>query len=458
MAARRVPDLRRRASAAPSAVSLEELLARIDDRSLVVGVLGLGAVGLPLSRTFARAGFRVLGFDHDAEKRAALARGAGAPAHLGPAFVRELLDGGRFEIVADRERLTEVGAALVCVPTPLDARGGPDLGAVLDVGGALARWLPDGALAVLVSTAPPGTARGPFARALAARPRPAGGALLVASAPEREDPGRDVATWTVPKLVGGTCGASAQAAARLHAAAFDRVVPVSSAEVAEAAKLLENVYRAVNIALVNEVKVALDALAIDISEVVEAAATKPFGFERFQPGPGTGGHCIPMAAPFLAAAARGAGVELPLVAAATAAERDMPAWVVAKAGAALASVGRGLCGARVLVLGLAYKRGVDCTSRSPALSILELLLDAGAHACFSDPHVPVAPDGAALAGSARRSVALDAASLAEADVVIVATDHATFDWEIVARHARLVVDARRVLVARLSGDARYWPA
>lgn len=434
------------------------LLAAIERRTATVGIVGLGAVGLPLAGVFARAGFRVLGFDRDREKLARLARGWGAPAHLGVAFAADLLATGRFEPVFDAERLSEVDAALVCVPTPMTRDHEPDLSDVLDAARTLARWMPNGALAVLESTTWPGTTRGPFSDAFRAAGRAPGEDVLVAFSPEREDPGRAVDPRSVPKLVGGTCARSARAANALYSAAFERVVPVSSAEVAESAKLLENVYRAVNIALVNELKVAFHALGVDVGEVIDAAATKPFGFQRFAPGPGTGGHCIPIDPHYLAWAARAAGCPVPLVETATRVNASMPAYVVERAEHALASRGAALRGARVLVLGLAYKPGVDITAESPALAILELLRARGARVAYADPRVAVAPAGAALDADARASVALDERALAAADVVVVVTDHAEFDLDLVARHARLVVDARRALESRLRGDARYFPA
>ncbi len=436
----------------------DELLAAIRDRTATIGIVGLGSVGLPLARTFTRAGFRVLGFDRDRDKLARLARGTGAPAHLGADFAAGLVAAGRFEVASDPERLAEVAAALVCVPTPMTREHEPDLTDVLDAASTLACWMPRGSLVVLESTTWPGTTRGPFSDAFRAARRTPGEDVLVAFSPEREDPGRDIDPRSVPKLVGGTCARSAAAAEALYAAAFERVVPVSSAEVAESAKLLENVYRAVNIALVNELKVAFRALGVDVGEVVDAAATKPFGFQRFAPGPGTGGHCIPIDPHYLAWAARAAGSPVPLVETATRVNASMPSYVVERAEHALSSRGRPLRGARVLVLGLAYKPDVDITAESPALAILEILRERGAEASFSDPHVAFAPEGAALAADARRSVALDAASLARADVVVVVTDHAAFDWDLVARHARLVVDARRALEGRLRGDPRYFPA
>jgi len=439
-------------------VTHDELLAAISDRTATVGVVGLGAVGLPLARTFARAGYRVLGFDRDSAKLARLAAGTGAPAHLGADFAAELLASGHFEIASDPERLSEVAAALVCVPTPMTREHEPDLSDVLAAAATLARWMPRGSLVVLESTTWPGTTRGPFSDAFRAAGRAPGGDVLVAFSPEREDPGRAIDPKSVPKLVGGTCARSASAAEALYAAAFERIVPVSSAEVAESAKLLENVYRAVNIALVNELKVAFRALGVDVGEVIDAAATKPFGFQRFAPGPGTGGHCIPIDPHYLAWAARAAGSAVPLVETATRVNASMPDYVVDRAEQALAARGQSLRGARVLVLGLAYKPDVDITAESPALAILEALRGRGAQAVYSDPHVAIAPASAALADDARGSIALDAASVARADVVLVVTDHAAFDWDLVARHARLVVDARRALESRLRGDARYFPA
>jgi len=436
----------------------DQLRSAFEARTATIGVVGLGSVGLPLARAFAAAEFRVVGFDRDATKRARLAEGTGAPSHLGPHFVTELLATGRFEVADDFERLAEVGAALVCVPTPMTSDHEPDLEDVLSAARTLARFLPRGSLAVLESTTWPGTTRGPFSGAFRDAGRTLGSDVLVAFSPEREDPGRKVDPRQVPKLVGGTCAASAAAATALYTAAFERVVAVSSAEVAESAKLLENVYRAVNIALVNELKVAFHALNVDVGEVIDAAATKPFGFQRFDAGPGTGGHCIPIDPHYLAWAARAAGASVPLVETATRVNAAMPKFVVDRAETALASVGRTLAGAHVLVLGLAYKPDVDITAESPALAVLEHLRERGASVRYSDAHVPVAPIGAALDDGARTSVPLDATNVQRADVVLVVTAHSHLDRDLVARHARLVVDARRALESRMRGDPRYFPA
>ncbi len=436
----------------------DELHSAFESRTATIGVVGLGSVGLPLASAFAAAGFHVLGFDRDVAKRARLAAGNGAPSHLGPHFVRGLLSTSRFEVADDFERLSEVRAALVCVPTPMTSAREPDLADVLEAARTLARFLPRASLAVLESTTWPGTTRGPFSSAFRDAGRVLGSDVLVAFSPEREDPGRDVDPRTVPKLVGGTCAASAAAAQALYCAAFERVVPVSSAEVAESAKLLENVYRAVNIALVNELKVAFHALNVDVGEVIDAAATKPFGFQRFEAGPGTGGHCIPIDPHYLAWAARAAGASVPLVETATRVNASMPSFVVDRAEAALASRGRVLRGAHVLVLGLAYKADVDITAESPALAVLEHLHDRGAIVRYSDALVPIAPQTAALAPDARTSLSLDAASIERADLVLVVTAHKDLDRDLVARHARLVVDARRALESRMRGNPRYFSA
>ncbi len=436
----------------------DELRSAFEAKTATIGVVGLGSVGLPLARAFAQAGFRVLGFDRDAAKRARFAAGHGAPSHLGPRFVPDLFATGRFEVAADFERLSEVRAALVSVPTPMTSEREPDLTDVLEAARTLARFLPRGSLAVLESTTWPGTTRGPFSTAFRDAGRAVGTDVLVAFSPEREDPGRNVDPRAVPKLVGGTCAPSSVAATALYSAAFERVVAVSSAEVAESAKLLENVYRAVNIALVNELKVAFHALNVDVGEVIDAAATKPFGFQRFDAGPGTGGHCIPIDPHYLAFAARAAGVSVPLVETATRVNASMPHFVVDRAETALASRGRTLAGAHVLVLGLAYKSDVDITAESPALTVLERLRERGAIVRYSDPLVPIAPQGAALAPDARTSLALDTANVGLADLVLVVTAHTSLDRDLVARHARLVVDARRALESRMRGDPRYFPA
>lgn len=432
------------------------LLERIRARRARIGVVGLGSVGLPLARAFVEAGFDVLGFERDPVKLARLGRGEDVLLHLGPGFTRALLDTGRFTPTGDFERESELDVALISVPTPLSNANEPDLSDVRAAAETLARHLRPGALVVLESTTYPGTTRGVLGEIFAAQGRVVGRDVFLAYSPERENPGPDgPPTRAIDKLVGGTCAASVELAHALYAQAIQRVHRVASAEVAESAKLFENVFRAVNIALVNELKVALEPMGIDVWDVIEAADTKPFGFLKFTPGPGMGGHCIPIDPWYLAWVARQHGARAEFVELAGEVNRKIPRWVVDRLERALAERGQGLAGARVLVLGLAFKPDVDIVTESPSLRLLDVLRERGAETAWSDPHVAVAPGCAGPAIAGTRSVALDAESLARFDAVLVSTHHAAFDWDAIARHARLVVDTRNALGSRLAGTAKY---
>jgi UDP-N-acetyl-D-glucosamine dehydrogenase len=436
--------------------SLEERFTR---RTARVGVVGLGAVGLPTAAIFARAGFGVIGCDTDRAKLEVLARGESPLRHIPDRVVQELARGDRFTASADHAALAAADAVLLCLPTPLSAGGEPDLSAVRAATRALAPHLAPGALVVLESTTYPGTTRGVVGELLAAAGRTPGKDVFLAFSPERVDPGRGDPTGNaLPKLVGGTCARSTELARALYAAAFEQVRLVSSAEVAEAAKLLENVFRAVNIALVNELKVALAAMGIDVWEVIEAAASKPFGFMKFTPGPGMGGHCIPVDPFYLSWVARQAGAEARFVELAGRINREMPGYVVERTREALASVGRELQGARVLLLGLAYKPEVDIVTESPALRLFELFGAAGAEVEYADPYVPVGPVAGEQDLSAKRAVEIAPGVLEGFDVVVVATDHAAFDWALIAQEARLVVDTRNALAGRMGGRGNYFKA
>lgn len=442
------------ASRAP--MSLEELGAAIEDRAVPVAVVGLGVVGLPLAVALHAAGFRVLGHDTDRSKLARLARGENPLRHLPGPAVEALLASARFEVVQDPARLGEARCFLLCVPTPLDARREPDLSAVEAAARSVARHLPKGALVVLESTTWPGTTREVLAPILLAAGHGLGTEVALAYSPEREDPGNPERTSSrIPKLVAGLDARAASLARALYSTFVPHVHVVASPEVAEMAKLLENTYRAVNIALVNEVKLACEALGLDVWQVIDAAATKPFGFQRFDPGPGMGGHCIPIDPFYLAWAARRAGAGARFVELAGEINRAMPAHVVRRAVAALAARGRGTQGARVLVLGIAYKPGVESTFESPALDLVRDLARRGARVRYADPWVPAAPPE--LAGSLEEpgSLELVPGILGTFDLVLVATDHPEFDWDLVAREAALVVDTRRALASRMAGDPRW---
>jgi len=433
--------------------------SKIEDRTAVVGILGLGYVGLPLASAFVDAGFPVLGFDTDPAKVEAIARGESYLRHLGVDFVARMNATGRFHATDDFARLGEPDAVLICVPTPLGKHQEPDLSYVEGSTRQVAATLRRGQLVVLESTTYPGTTRDLMGPILEATGLKAGIDFLLAFSPEREDPGRQgVTTSSIPKLVGGTCARSGRLARDLYAAAIRSVHLVSSAEVAEAAKVLENTFRAINIALVNELKVVLDAMGIDVWEVIEAAATKPFGFMKFTPGPGLGGHCIPIDPFYLTWIARRHGRTTRFIELAGEINTEMPRFVVQKTMLALNQQGKALKGARILVLGLSYKPDIDDVRESPAIAIIEQLEALGAVVDYSDPHVPRGHKMREHDIADWVSVPLTKQELATRDAVIVATDHKAFDWDLVAKHARLVVDSRNALASRMAGDPRYFKA
>jgi UDP-N-acetyl-D-glucosamine dehydrogenase len=424
----------------------QTLVARLNDaieaRSARVGVIGLGYVGLPLVELFAGKGFTVLGFDVDESKVERLQAGQSYIGHIASERVAALRDSGRFEATADFSRLSEADAVLICVPTPLGEHREPDLSAVVATGRAIGRYLRPGQLVVLESTTYPGTTRDVLRPELEAGGLRAGRDFFLAYSPEREDPGNPrFSAGNIPKVVGGFDADSSDLARRLYAATVPEVVPVSSCEVAEACKILENTYRAVNIALVNELKVVFDRMGIDVWEVIDAAKTKPFGFQAFYPGPGLGGHCIPIDPFYLTWAARSYGLHTRFIELAGEVNRAMPRHVVERVALALNDRGRAVKGSRVLVLGAAYKPNVDDCRESPAFELMEMLRDLGAVVAYNDPHIPVLPP--MRHHSIRlESTPLSAEVLEAHDCVLIATDHAAFDWAFILAHASLVVDTR----------------
>ena len=427
---------------------MQKLSERIERREAVVAVIGLGYVGLPLADAVATAGFPVIGIDRDPEKIALLGRGETYLPHLGPEMTRRLAGSARVRFSADRASLGEADVIVVCVPTPLDEQRKPDLSAVRNAARdvhahAVAKDPARARLVVLVSTTWPGTTRE------VVRPEALGthavAPIALAFSPEREDPGRTThTTRTLPRLVGGLDDASRDLAMRFFGAVVERPIACPSAEVAEAAKLLENIYRSVNIALVNEMKVVLGAMGIDVWEVVAAAASKPFGFQRFDPGPGFGGHCVPIDPFYLAERAKEFGVESRFIELAGEVNRAMPAYVVGKCAEALAAEQKRLAGARVLVLGLAYKKNIADVRESPAAEVIELLREAGAEVSYHDPHV-------ARTHAGRRhdlrmeSAAWSAEMVGAQHLVVIATDHDWYDWDFIGAHARVIVDTRNAM-------------
>jgi UDP-N-acetyl-D-glucosamine dehydrogenase len=434
-------------------MTAETLRRAIDAKTARVGIVGLGYVGLPLVRTFVAAGFRVLGFDVDATKIERLKNGESYIEHISGKWIQEATGQGKFEPTANMTRLAEADAILICVPTPLTADRDPDLTYVVQTAEQIAAALRPGKLIVLESTTYPGTTRDVVRPILEKRKLRLGEDYFLAYSPEREDPGNpSFSTSRIPKVVGGVEDASRDLAVALYSKAVVQVVPVSSCEVAEACKILENVYRAVNIALVNELKVLFDRLGIDVWEVIEAARTKPFGFQAFYPGPGLGGHCIPIDPFYLSWLARQHGQPTRFIELAGEINAAMPDYVVERVGAALAEQSKSIRGARIAILGVAYKRDVDDPRESPAFRILELLGERGAILSYHDPHIPRLPKMRHYEVRDLASEPLTAEYVAAQDCVLIVTDHAAVDYSLVAKSAKLIIDTRNVL-SRVAGKS-----
>jgi UDP-N-acetyl-D-glucosamine dehydrogenase len=424
----------------------DTFLRRIDAHEVHIGIIGQGYVGLPLALTFVDKGFRVLGFDVDAEKVAALNRGECYIRHVDRVRVKRARETKLFEATADFNRLHEPDAILICVPTPLTAQKEPDLTYVRQTAEAIRRHLRRGQLIVLESTTYPGTTDELVRGVLEQGGLTAGVDFFLAFSPEREDPGnKSHSTPTIPKVVGGVDVVSGDVAQRLYDAAVAKTVRVSSARAAEATKLTENIFRAVNIALVNELKIVYDKMGIDIWEVLDAASTKPFGFMRFNPGPGWGGHCIPLDPFYLAWKAREYGLSTKFIELAGEVNVRMPEYVVGKLQEALNDRGRAVKGAKVLVLGLAYKKDIDDPRESPAFQVIHELLVLGAEVSYHDPYVPVAPKMRSwpnLPAMTSRPLTLEV--LRSVDVALLITDHSIVDYDLILKNAPLIVDPRGV--------------
>lgn len=421
------------------------LLARIQARQAVIGIIGLGYVGLPLAIAIAGAGFKVLGFDIDLRRVAALNQGDGLIKHIANEPIRAAITAGLFEATADFTRLDEPDAILICVPTPLTRQREPDMSYVANSTASVAARLRRGQLVILESSTWPGTTQELMKPVLEAGGLVSGQDFFLAFSPEREDPGNPVyGTQNIPKVVGGDGPDALALAKALYDAFVSATVPVSSPAAAEAVKLTENIFRSVNIALVNELKVIYDAMGLDVWEIIEAAKTKPFGYMPFYPGPGLGGHCIPIDPFYLTWKAREFDIATRFIELAGQINTAMPRHVVDRLAEALDKrFKRGLNGAHILLIGIAYKKNVDDVRESASFKLIEILEERGAATDFHDPHAEVIPktrEHAALAG--RRSVALTADNLAGYDAVLIATDHDGIDYAWVAGTARLVLDTR----------------
>ena len=441
----------------------QQLRDKIDDGSAVVGVVGLGYVGLPLAVEVARAGYRALGFERSSPVAEAVNAGR---SHVGDVLTSELaplVESGRVTVTMDPSRLAECDAVAVCVPTPLNKVKDPDLSYVVAAAESIAAHLRPGQLVVLESTTYPGTTDEVLVPILEGAGLAVGEDVFVCFSPERVDPGNP--TWhtkNTPKVLGGVTGACAEVGVALYERVFDTVVPVENARAAELVKVYENTFRMINIALANELAQACDRLDVDVWGVIEAAATKPFGFMKFTPGPGLGGHCIPLDPHYLSWKMRTLAYRTRMIELASEINGEMPGFVVRKVADALNEEGLAVKGSRVLVLGVAYKRDIDDLRESPALEILRLLQEKGAEVSYHDPYCPViADDGhTPLTGLPLHSVDLTEAALAQTDAVVVVTDHTAVDYALVRQHAPLVVDTRGVMrgvegagrVVGISGD------
>ncbi len=421
----------------------QSLHAAIQDKSARIGIIGLGYVGLPLANAFINAGFTVLGFDVDQDKVDRLAAGESYIKHISSETVSGWLNAGQFEATCDQARMSEADALLICVPTPLSESRDPDLQYVEGTARAIAATLRPGQLVVLESTTYPTTTRNVVLPLLAESGLTVGSDYFLAYSPEREDPGNpDYSAAGIPKVVGGIDEPSGQVAAALYEQAIVQVVPVGSPEVAEACKILENTYRAVNIALVNELKTLLDRMDIDIWDVVNAAKTKPFGFQAFYPGPGLGGHCIPIDPFYLSWLARQQGMTTRFIELAGEVNSEMPTYVVNRLTEFLGEAGKSLSGSRICLLGMAYKKDVDDPRESPSFVLMDLLRDQGVELTYNDPHIPVLPSMRHHDVPDLSSSELTPEFLASQDCVLIATDHTAYDYDFVVRHARLIVDTR----------------
>lgn len=422
--------------------TLDDLSEGIQQRKITAGIVGLGYVGLPLAMEFVGAGYNTLGFDVDPAKIAKLKKGQSYIHHIGEERVREIVRKGLFDCTCDFERLKEADVISICVPTPLNKYREPDLSYVEQTARAIARRIRKGQLIILESTTYPGTTDELVQPILEAGGLKTGRDFALAFSPEREDPGnKHYTTRTIPKVVGGVTPTCTRLIREFYGEVFEKVVTVSSTRAAEMTKLLENIFRSVNIALVNEMKMVCHHMNIDIFEVIEAAKTKPFGYMPFYPGPGLGGHCIPIDPFYLTWKAREYEQTTRFIELAGEVNTKMPDYVVERTVRALSDRGKKIKGAKVLVLGVAYKKDIDDVRESPALKVVQLLRERGIKVCYHDPYIPKYPAGR-KGGLGISSSRLTAALVKSVDAAMILTDHSCIDYQWVVDHAQLVVDTR----------------
>ncbi len=419
---------------------------KIADKKIVIGVFGLGYVGLPLVREFTSAGLKVIGFDIDEKKIKTLNSGKSIIKHIPHSQVKKMVNSGLFKATSNMSLMKKVNAVIVCVPTPLTKNREPDMQFIIKSSETISKYLQSGQLITFESTTYPGTTRDLVVPILEASGLKAGKDFYLAYSPEREDPGnKNYTTKTIPKIVGGLTKTCLQMAVQLYETAIDTMVPVSSLEAAEAAKIIENVYRCINIAMVNELKMVFDRMDIDVWDVIKAASTKPFGFTAFYPGPGLGGHCIPIDPFYLTWKARQYGIPTRFIELAGEINTDMPNYVVTRTMDALNAKQKSLNGSKLLVLGLAYKKDIDDLRESPSIELIELYRKKGAKVDYNDPFI-------AKTHKQREhdlkmvSKKLTAKMLASYDVVVIATDHSSYDFKWIVKNSKLIIDTRNATV------------
>ena len=437
----------------------EKVRQLIDDKKAKIGIIGLGYVGLPLVKAFIEGGFATIGFDVDASKVNALLEGKSYIKHLPSEWISTCIEEGKFEPTSDLSRMSEADALLICVPTPLSDSRDPDLFYVEETTKAIAKTLRPGQLVVLESTTYPGTTRDVMLPILAESGLKPGTDFFLAYSPEREDPGNpDYSASGIPKVVGGLDPPSLQLAQSLYSHAVVNTVPVSSCEVAEACKILENTYRSINIAMVNELKMLFDRIGIDVWEVINAAKTKPFGFQAFYPGPGLGGHCIPIDPFYLSWVARKHEMQTRFIELAGEINTGMPQYVIQRLSEALNDHGKPIRGSKIGVLGVAYKKDVDDPRESPSFKLMELLLERGADLSYNDPHIPSLPKMRHYDVPAMESNELTPEYLKSLDCALIATDHTAYDYDLIVKHAPLIVDTRNATVGVKAGREKICKA
>ena len=417
------------------------LLNKLNDKTAIIGIVGLGYVGLPLAIRYAEVGYKVIGLDIDSKKAECIGQGQTYIEHIPDAAIQGAVEQG-FEATTDFTRAAEIDALILCVPTPLDDHREPDLSFVTDTLESLLPYLRKHQVVSLESTTYPGTTEEELKPRIESTGLKVGEDLFLVYSPEREDPGNpDFITRTIPKVCGGSTPNCMEAGIALYDQVIDQVVPVSSTQAAEMTKLLENIHRAVNIGLVNEMKIVADKMGIDIHEVIDAAATKPFGFVPYYPGPGLGGHCIPIDPFYLTWKAREYGINTRFIELAGEVNSNMPEYVVGKVADGLNRHKKSINGSQILVLGIAYKKNVDDMRESPSVEIMAQLQNLGATVEYSDPHLPSFPNMRSYKFDLE-SRELTADTLKHYDCVVLTTDHDAFNYDLIARHAILIVDTR----------------